>query len=124
MFSQASVILSKGVRCAWQGGMCDRGHVWQGACMVGGRVCQGGMHGRGMAGGMCMAGEACIARGMHSRWVCMAGRGVYGRGHVWQERRPLQWIVHILLECIVVSKILQLKGVLLASSQSIEPLNH
>ena len=32
----------------------------------------------------------------------MAG-GVCGRGLVWQERRPLQRTVRILLECILVS---------------------
>ena len=42
----------------------------------------GGMHGRAM----------CGRGGMHGR----------GRGHVWQERRPLQWTVHILLEFIIV----------------------
>ena len=37
--------------------------------------------------------------------TCMAGRdmcgrrGMPGRGHAWQERWPLQWTVHILLEC-------------------------
>ena len=34
-----------------------------------------------------MAGGACMAR---------------GGGHAWQERRPLQWTVCILLECILV----------------------
>ena len=54
------------------------GHLWWGVCMV------GGMHGGG--GGMC------------ARGACMAGGG----GHVWQERRPLQLTVHILLEFIIV----------------------
>ena len=37
--------------------------------------------------------------------VCMAGGvcgGMHGRGCVWQERWPLQWMVGILLECILV----------------------
>ena len=55
--------------------MCDRGHVWQrGACMV----------------GVCMASGACMAGGMH------------GEGRAWQERQPLQQMVRILLECILV----------------------
>ena len=37
----------------------------------------------------------CMHGGMH-------GRGVHGRGHAWQERRPLQQTIHILLECILV----------------------
>ena len=49
------------------GGMCGRGHAWQGVCMA------GGMHGRGvcMAGGMCGGGHA---------WWGDAWQG----GHVWQ----------------------------------------
>ena len=53
--------------------------------------------------------------GMHGRRVCVAG-GMHGVGHVWQEgsawpeggrlvwqdRRPLQRTVRILLECILV----------------------
>ena len=55
------------------GGMHDKGHAWQGVCLA------GGVHGRVM----------------------------HGRGHVWQEsawqeRQPLQWMVCILLECILV----------------------
>ena len=41
-----------------------------------------------MAGGIC-------GGGMHGRLSCVAG-------HVWQERRPLQQTVRILLECILV----------------------
>ena len=38
-------------------GMCGRGHVWQGACMVGRHAWQRGVHGRGHVWqGMCMAG--------------------------------------------------------------------
>ena len=40
----------------------------------------------------------CMAGGMH-------GRGVVG-GHAWQERRPLQQTVSILLECILVFQVL------------------
>ena len=69
------------------GGVCDRGHVWQGVCMSGGwcawqgECIAGGMHGRGcVAGGMCgrgvcVAGGACMAGG---EGVCMA------RGCAWQ----------------------------------------
>ena len=49
----------------------------------------GGVHGRGYA----WWGGACVAEG-----ACVAG------GHAWQERRPLQWAIRILLECILVSK--------------------
>ena len=63
----------------------------KGACMVKGQpVWPGGVHGRG-----------CVAGGMHGQGVCMTG-GMHGRGHALQERWPLQWMVHILLECILV----------------------
>ena len=42
-----------------------------------------------------MAG-ACVVRGVHGRGVCEAG------GHAGQERRPLQRMVRILLECVLV----------------------
>ena len=89
----------------WQGGACMAGkHAWWGECMVGvGGMCGGGMHGRGvcMGGGMhgrrvCMAGGVC-GRGCAWQGVCMAG------GHAWQEEWQLQWAVHILLECILVT---------------------
>ena len=59
------------------------------------------MHGRG----------ACMAGGMHGNGVYtwqgdMHGRGCvhgWGGGGVWQERQPLQWMVCILLECILVN---------------------
>ena len=40
---------------------------------------------------------------------CVAGwhawqRGMHGRGHAWQERRPLKRAVCILLECILVKR--------------------
>ena len=38
----------------------------------------------------------CMAGGHVCQGVCMAG------GHAWQERRPLQQTVRILLECILV----------------------
>ena len=69
------------VGCVWWGDMHGRGHVWQGACMV------RGVHGMG---GIC-------GRGMHSR-----GHAWLGGGRAWQERRPLQRTVCILLECILV----------------------
>ena len=34
--------------------------------------------------------------------VSVCPGGVCGRGHAWQERRPLQQMVRILLECILV----------------------
>ena len=57
-----------------------------GMCVVGGVHGKGGMHDRG-----------------HDRWACLAGRGMHGRGHVWQDRQLLQRIVCILLECTLVS---------------------
>ena len=58
-----------------------------GACMAkGGHVCQ---RGHAWQGGI-------LAGGMH-------GGGVHGRGSTWQERRPLQRTVRILLECILVA---------------------
>ena len=66
------------------GGMCGRGHVWQGTCVAGDACVVGGMHGRGA----CMAGRHAWQGGMHGRGVCMTGgmcgRGVHARGHVWQ----------------------------------------
>ena len=89
MFSQASVILSKGAH-AWHGvGMRGRGtcmaggHAWQGACMAGG-VHGGGMHGR----------RACAWWGVHAWQGGICGGGMQCRGHAWQGR--------ILLECILV----------------------
>ena len=73
--------------------------------MAGG-VCarQVGMHGKRccMAGGACMA-VACMVGGMHGtecaqQWACID----VGGGHRWQERRPLQRTVRILLECILI----------------------
>ena len=119
MFSQASVKNSvhRGWGHVWQGGMHGRGHVswgdvhaWQGVCMA------GGVHGRGCAlQGACVMG-VCMVGGMCGRGVHGKG-GVHGRGHggrhtwhgacvgagcAWQERRPLQRAVRILLECILV----------------------
>ena len=66
----------------------------RGACV------SGGMHGRGA----CMAEGGCMA--VYAR-ICMTGGSVHGPGgtrvvgeHVWQERRPLQCVVRILLGCI------------------------
>ena len=62
------------------------------ACMA------GGLHGRG----------ACMAGGMHGRegrGACMAGKGVYmAGGHAWQILRDTvnERAVRILLECILV----------------------
>ena len=65
------------------------GHVWQ----------RGTMRGEGAY----MAKGVCIARG-HAWWGgCMAGGHAWqGGGCAWQERRPLQLTVRILLECILV----------------------
>ena len=71
-----------------QGGACvvDE-HAWQGACVA----------------GACMVG-VCMAGGVHGGG--MHGGGVRGSGgeggRAWQDRRPLQWAVRILLECILV----------------------
>ena len=65
-------------------------HTWWGVCVAGGGVC--------MAGGHAWQ-EVCTAG------VCIAGArvgGMQGRGRGWQERRPLQRAVRILLECILV----------------------
>ena len=49
-----------------------------------------------MAGGV-WPGGACVVGDMHGWWgVCMPG------GDAWQERRQLQQVVRILLECILV----------------------
>ena len=89
----------------WQGGglaqwsgVCVAG---KGACVVG--ACMAGRHegmhsqGRGMCGwGVCMAGRGCAWQG-----ACMA-RGMHVGGCAWQERRPFQRAVRILLKCILV----------------------
>ena len=54
-----------------------------------------------MAAG-CMAGGTCVAGG-----ACMVG--VCGRGHAWQERQPLQRMVCILFECILVLEYILIK---------------
>ena len=69
------------------GGACMAGGVWQGACIAGGCEWQG-MHGRG---GMC-------GRGVCGRRACVVG----GRVCAWQERRPLQRTVRMLLKCLLV----------------------
>ena len=76
MFSQACVKNSVHSGACMAGSMHGREHAWQGACM---------------AGGMCGGGCAWLR-------ACMAG------GHAWQERWPLQQMVCILLECILVQK--------------------
>ena len=71
------------------GGRAWQGHVWQrGACIGVGSCMAGDMH-----RGVCMAG-ACVCRG-----ACMVG-DMHGGGG---GRRPLQLMVRILLECILVS---------------------
>ena len=68
------------------------GHAWQGGMLGRGYVCGRGMHSGGeayVAGG--------VRGGVHAWWGC-AWQG----GRAWQERRPLQRTVRILLECILV----------------------
>ena len=77
------------------GGMCGGGHAWQGV-----HVWQGGhawqeVHGKGCAWGVCMAG------GMHGGGHAWQGEHVWW-GHAWLEIQPLQRMVRILLECILV----------------------
>ena len=85
MFSQASVILSTGRgTCAAKGGTSDEGVMCGAACVVRG----GALHDKG--------GHAWQRGGMHGRGCTWLGR------HVWQEGRPLQRTVCILLECILV----------------------
>ena len=58
--------------------------------MVGDMHCRGDMYDRGHVGGVHGGGGG----------ACVAG------GHAWQERRPLQRTVRILLECLLVVKTL------------------
>ena len=119
--------------CAWQGGMCGRGHVWLESCILGGmhgrgHVWQGGVHGREhtwLGDEACMAGGCAWQGGMHGRgcaWQgpCIVGGhawqgGMHGRGGpAWQGCMPQQILrdmvneraVRILLECILVSEII------------------
>ena len=43
-----------------------------------------------------------MAGGMHGRGSMCGGGGMHGRGGMWQGIRPLQQMVCILLECILV----------------------
>ena len=59
----------------------------------------GGMHGGGMHGeGACVLGASMAGGGMH-------GGGMHDRGCARQERGPLQQVVCILLECILVHSV-------------------
>ena len=49
-----------------------------------------------MAGGVRGRGVHAGGGSVHGTGACMTG------GCAWQERWPLQWTVHILLECILV----------------------
>ena len=51
-------------------------------------VAKGGMHGRGSAWGVCMAGGCMCGGGVHGMG-CVAGGHVWQEGHVWHERWPL-----------------------------------
>ena len=100
MFSQVYV------KNSVQGGVAG-GHAWQGMCAWWGCVSQGGMHDREHV----WLGEGHEWQGGAMRGrvgACMAGGGVCGRGHTWQERRPLQRTVRILLECILVKSMCSL----------------
>ena len=59
MFSQASLILSTGVKGACMAGEAciARGHARQGVCMV----------------GACMVGGICVTGGVYGKGACMAG---------------------------------------------------
>ena len=81
---------------------CGKVMSSQGGCMHG----EGGMYGEG--GYMCGEGGACMVKGGMCGKEGVHGKGgacMGGGGHVWQERRPLQWTVRILLECILVLQI-------------------
>ena len=88
-------------------GACVAG-AWQGVCLAEGCMAEGVC----MAGGACVAGRACIAGGMHGRGGCVHGGSVHGgmhgrrhalQGACMQDRRPLKWVVYLLLEYILVS---------------------
>ena len=108
----AGVMRGRGVCVA--GGMHGGGYAWLGGVHGWGYVWIGGVHGRGgvCSREACVAGEglvwvACMA-GVCMAGVCMAGvrmAGVMrGRGHAWQGgMHDIQWMVRILLECILVS---------------------
>ena len=68
-----------------------------GVCVAGGYAWLGG---QGVCSrSVCMVGRVCVTgRGMPGRGACVVG----GRGHAWQEKRPLQRVVYIPLECILV----------------------
>ena len=94
-------------------GACVAG-AWQGVCLAEGCMAEGSVHGRGgacVAGRVCMAGEAVymvgVCMGHACQGACMSG-GMHGRrqalqGSCMQERRPLKWVLCLLLECILVS---------------------
>ena len=56
-------------------GVCGRGHVWWGTCVV------GGTHGRGACmAGVCVWWEGvCMVGGVHDGGVCMADTTRYGQ---------------------------------------------
>ena len=77
----------------WPGGVNGWGmHVAMGASMAGGHAWPGDMRGWGL---------------------CMAGGVVHGGGRpAWQEIRPLQQAVRILLECILVHHIIHIHHII------------
>ena len=113
------------------GGACVAGGcAWHGVYMA------GAMHGRRacMAGGMCGEG-ACMVGGVCGRGACMAyGQWAGGThptgmhscflffwgGHAWHTVN--EWVVHILLECILVSSFFWGGGVTCHSLKTIQQL--
>ena len=93
MFSQVCVKNSVH-RGTWMAGGIYSGSLPSVMCMASIQ----GLHGRGgacMVGGMC--GRGYIGGGMCGKGARAARRAFYSRGHVWQERWPLQQTVRILL---------------------------
>ena len=68
-----------------------------------------------MAEGMCGRGghawQACV-KTLPFRGHAWQG-SVCGWGHVWQGCGPLQWAIHILLECILVVQTFQLQLIII-----------
>ena len=65
------------------------------ACVKNSVHSEGGMHGRGVHGGGVHGRRLCVTEG-----YAWQGGGV-AEGLCMQERRPLKWVVCILLECIL-----------------------
>ena len=88
----ACKVRGQGVHGEGEGGMQSKGGI-HGEREARGHACMAGsVCGRG---GACMAGGHALQGGHAWQGACMAGR------RVWQERRPLQRTVRILLQCIL-----------------------